>query len=335
MKNRWQTKRVGELCQVIGGGTPSKLGGPGLARLIHEIARFAGVDKFSTSGGNREVTIEANPEDVTPAAAAHWAEAGVNRVSLGVQSFDTGALEWMHRTHGSDAPRQAVEALRAAGIDDISVDLIFALPASVRRDWTRDIAQALELRPTHMSLYGLTVESKTPLGRWTARGEVIEAPEERYAEEFMEAHDRLRAAGFEHYEVSNYSLPGHRARHNSAYWSGVPYLGLGPSAHGFDGTTRRWNAPAYVDWTNRLQRGEDPREGDELLTLSERESELVYLGLRTSDGLHVRETELKTVTSWVEEGWASITGETLRLSASGWLRLDAIAATLTSIRSRS
>ncbi len=319
----------------LGGGTPSKLGGPGLARLIDEIGRSAGVDKFSTFSGHREITIEANPEDITSQSAALWAAAGVNRVSLGVQSFDPGALEWMHRGHGAAAPRQAVQSLRAAGINEISLDLIFALPAAVRRDWTRDLAQALELRPTHLSLYGLTVEPKTPLGRWTARGDVVEAPEERYAAEFMEAHEQLRGSGFEHYEVSNYCLPGHRAQHNSAYWSGVPYLGLGPSAHGFDGSTRRWNAPAYAEWASRVGRGEDPREGDELLTQSERDSEQVYLGLRTSGGLPLRENELTTVAPWIEQGWAAVTEGTLRLSAQGWLRLDAIAATLTSIRSRS
>lgn len=319
----------------LGGGTPSKLGGPGVARLLHELARSAGVEKFSTSGGEREITIEANPEDVTEEAASSWAAAGVNRVSLGVQSFDPAVLQWMHRSHGPNAPGDAVARLRDAGIDDVSVDLIFALPGSVTRDWQRDLAAALELRPTHVSLYGLTVESKTPLGRWTARGDVVEAPEERYADEFMEADRQLCGAGFDHYEVSNYGLPGHRAKHNSAYWSGASYLGLGPSAHGFDGHTRRWNAPAYVEWLARVGQGEDPREGDELLTAAERESEAVYLGLRTSDGLSVRENELKTVTPWIDAGWARLDRGSLKLSAQGWLRLDSIAASLTSIRSRS
>lgn len=319
----------------LGGGTPSKLGGAGISRLLHKIAALADVDNLSTSGGNREITIEANPEDVTPEAAALWAESGVNRVSLGVQSFDPDVLSWMHRGHGPDAPGRAVETLRAAGIDDISVDLIFALPGSVRRDWSRDLASALALRPTHLSLYGLTVESHTPLGRWTARGEVVEAPEDRYADEFMEAHRQLTEAGFEHYEVSNYGLPGRQARHNSAYWTGAPYLGLGPSAHGFDGATRRWNASAYVEWQNRLVRGEDPREGAELLTASDTSSEAVYLGLRTSNGLAVHENEMTTVTPWVEAGWGVLSQGQLRLTAQGWLRLDSIAAALTSIRSRS
>ena len=319
----------------LGGGTPSKLGGPGVARLIHEIARVAGVDEFSTLSGEGEITIEANPEDVSSEAAAQWAASGVNRVSLGVQSFHPEVLNWMHRSHGPEAPGEAVAKLRDAGIDDISVDLIFALPGSVTRDWQRDLAQALELRPSHVSLYGLTVEPRTPLGRWTARGEVVEAPEDRYAEEFMEAHRQLRGAGFDHYEVSNYALPGRRARHNSAYWSGAPYLGLGPSAHGFNGATRRWNAPAYVEWLARVGRGEDPREGAELLTPSERASEAAYLGLRTSDGLRIHENELTTVTPWIEAGWADLADSTLRLSAQGWLRLDSIAAALTSVRSRS
>ena len=319
----------------LGGGTPSKLGGAGLARLVHEIARVAGVDRFSTSGGEREITVEANPEDLSPEAAALWASAGVNRVSLGVQSFHPEVLSWMHRSHGPAAPREAVAMLRDAGIDDISIDLIFALPDNLVRDWQKDLAQALELQPTHVSLYGLTVESKTPLGRWTARGEVTEAPEDRYAEEFMEAHRHLGGAGFDHYEVSNYGLPGHRAKHNSAYWSGARYLGLGPSAHGFDGDARRWNVPAYAEWSARLGRGEDPQGGDELLTSSDRESEAVYLGLRTSHGLDIRDNELKTVTSWIDEGWATLENRTLKLSAQGWLRLDSIAAALTSIRSRS
>jgi oxygen-independent coproporphyrinogen III oxidase len=336
----------------LGGGTPSKLGGAGVARLLHEIRAIAGVNKFSTNADgvgssvdDLEVTLESNPEDVSPAAAAEWVAAGVNRVSLGVQSFDPAVLQWMHREHPPTRAAEAVRELRVAGVQEISADLIFSVPESLNRSWTSDLERVLELDVEHLSLYGLTVEPKTPLGRWTARGEVQEAPEERYEAEFLEAHDRLSTAGYEHYEVSNYARPGKRARHNSAYWTGVPYLGVGPSAHGFDGRVRRWNLPAYAEWLREVQAGRDPVAGEEDLGRGPVDSasgkasglapdilsdpaERVYLGLRTIDGLAIRDNELKMVTSWVYEGWASLEGDRLRLTPRGWLRLDALAAAL-------
>ena len=319
----------------LGGGTPSKLGGDGLAALVTSLrTQLLGLD-FSTFPHSVEVTAEANPEDVTRESAAAWARAGVNRISLGVQTFDPTVLSWMHRSHGPELVSGAVQLLRDAGIDNISLDLIFALPSGQVRDWTADLDRALSLRPTHVSLYGLTVEPHTPLGRWRDRGVVQEAPEERYESEFLEAHRTMVAAGFEHYEVSNFGLPGRRSRHNSSYWTGVPYLGVGPSAHGFDGRTRRWNTAAYAAWESAVGRGDDPVEGSEPIGEAEATAEGVYLGLRTTDGLTVRQNELKTVTSWVHQGWGSLDGPRLVLSAEGWLRLDAIAAALTSLRSHS
>ncbi len=319
----------------LGGGTPSKLGGAGIADLLSRLARFAGTDDFSTMPEGFELTIEVNPEDVDPASVAAWRAAGVNRVSMGVQSFDPEVLRWMHRQHTVEQVAAGVRALRDGGISDISVDLIFAVPSrsGVDRDWDADLDQALALEPTHVSIYGLTIEPRAPLGRWTARGEVAEAPEERYEQEFLRAHERLAAAGFEHYEVSNYGLPGHRAKHNSAYWTGVPYLGLGPAAHGFDGARRRWNAAAYTEWLRQVQAGRDPLEGDEELGEQERIAEAVYLGLRTRDGLNIRQNEWKEVTPWLDAGWASRHGDRLVLTPTGWLRLDALAAALTSLRS--
>ncbi|MCC7001535.1 MAG: radical SAM family heme chaperone HemW [Gemmatimonadaceae bacterium] len=319
----------------LGGGTPSKLGGEGVENLIDRLRSHFHVEKSDAESGAVEITIEVNPEDVTTDAAIHWQAAGVNRVSLGVQSFDPGVLAWMHREHGAEKPGQAVDILRSAGIEDVSVDLIFALPAHLSRSWSDDLDRALALRPTHVSLYGLTVEPKTPLGRWTERGEVVAADEERYESEFLEAHRTLAAAGFDHYEVSNYGLPGHRARHNSSYWEGVPYLGLGPAAHGFDGSVRRWNISAYAAWQDQVERGEDPLEGSELLSVENREAEQVYLGLRTTEGLDIRQNELKTVTSWVDSGWAVLRDARLKLTPLGWLRLDALAASLTALRSPS
>jgi oxygen-independent coproporphyrinogen-3 oxidase len=313
---------------------------PQISVVLGPCAGGAVVDELSTIG-NSEITIEVNPEDVTRESAAAWAAAGVNRASVGVQSFDPGVLKWMHREHSPEQAEFAVATLRAAGIHELSVDLIFAVPGSLGRDWEADLERALALGSDHLSVYGLTVEPRTPLGKWMARGEVTEAPEERYEAEFLRAHERLGAAGFEHYEVSTYSRPGKRARHNSAYWTGAGYLGLGPSAHGFDGTERRWNRPAYAAWLDAVGRGDDPLEGRETIGPPQRVAEEVYLGLRTTDGLIVRTAELESVTRWLAAGWGTLVsapgteGQRLVLSPTGWLRLDALAAALTSLRSPS
>ena len=318
----------------LGGGTPSKLGGAGVANLLHRLREFAGVEGSATSP--MEVTLEANPEDVSVEAVAAWRAAGVNRVSLGVQSFDPEVLRWMHRGHSPAEAKAAVRLIREGGIGAISLDLIFAIPDRVGAGrLASDLERALQLEPTHLSVYGLTVEPRTPLGRWTARGAVEEAPEERYAEEFLLAHAQLTAAGFEHYEVSSYARPGHRAVHNAAYWSGAPYLGLGPSAHGFDGQVRRWNTAAYAEWSDQVDRGIDPIGGSEVIGPAERLAEAVYLGLRTIDGLVRRAEDEDCIASWIEAGWGRRVGDRLVLTPDGWLRLDALAAALTSVRSRS
>jgi oxygen-independent coproporphyrinogen-3 oxidase len=311
----------------FGGGTPSRLGAAGMRRLTETIAARARL----TPGA--EVTIEANPDDVTAADAAVWRQAGINRVSLGAQSFDDAALAWMHRVHDARAIPAAMADLRLAGFEDVSVDLIFSLPEALGRDWERDIDLALGLGPEHVSLYGLTVESHAPLGKWVARGQVVEAPEERYEREFLVADESLSRAGFEHYEVSNFARPGKRARHNFAYWRGVPYAGVGPGAHEFNGSARRWNVGAYADWQRRLSGGVDPREGDETLTPDNRSAEAVYLGLRTVDGLALNESEATHARPWIEAGWARLSAGRLILTPRGWLRLDSLAADLALLRS--
>ncbi len=312
----------------LGGGTPSRLGGDGVRALLDTIRTVR--EPVRTA----ECTIEVNPEDVTAADARAWRAAGVNRISLGVQSFNDRVLTWMHRVHDASAAVRAINTLRDAGLTDVSVDLIFAVPNELERDWERDVALAMELQPTHLSLYGLTVEAGTPLGKWTARGAVHEAPEEAYEREFLHAHASLTAAGFEHYEVSNYGLPNHRARHNSAYWQGVPYLGLGPSAHGFDGSSRRWNTEAYALWEQQLARRVDPVGGLEKLSAENRVAESVYLGLRTSEGLRLHDAERELVRPWEEAGWVFYAPSgRLRCTALGWLRLDSLASALTAHRS--
>jgi oxygen-independent coproporphyrinogen-3 oxidase len=330
LRTRFGALPSGEVDTIyFGGGTPSRLGGEGLARALALIERH-----FPRASG-AEITAEANPEDVTPAAAEAWRAAGINRLSLGSQSFDDRALAWMHRTHDAGAIGRAAATAREAGIGNLSLDLIFALPEELGRDFERDVRRVLELRPDHVSLYGLTVESGTPLGRWVARGVTVEQPEEGYESDFLIAHRLLTDAGFEHYEVSNYGQPGRRSKHNSAYWSGVPYVGVGPAAHGFDGSARRWNLRGYAAWRDAAESRVDPMEGEERLTDANRAAEAVYLGLRSDAGLMLVDADQSLVAPWIAAGWATQAPDgRLRCTPEGWLRLDALAAALTHHRSR-
>ncbi len=304
----------------FGGGTPSHIDPAGIGALLEGIARRR------TVAAGAEITLEANPDDVTPARAAAWRAAGVNRISLGVQSLDPAVLAWMHRTHTAGQVGPAVEALRDAGFEDISLDLIFGLPAALGRDWERDLALAFALEPEHLSLYGLTVEAHTPLGRWTERGEVTPVDEERYAAEFLAADRALAREGYEHYEVSNAARPGRRARHNGAYWRRAPFIGLGPSAHSGAGRRRQWNLREWSAYERAIAEGRSAVDGVEELTPEAVELEEVYLGLRTVDGLPADRLPPETVTAWTEAGWAVPTPGRIRLTAEGWLRLDALAA---------
>ena len=312
----------------VGGGTPSKLGADGVQKLLDVVRARAPLDSEA------EVTIEANPEDVTVEVVRAWREAGVNRISLGVQSFDDAVLKWMHRTHDPATAVRAVESARVGGIDNISIDLIFATPSVPARSWANDIERAIQLDVPHVSAYGLTVEPRTPLGRWVARHEVGEPAEDVFEENFLRAHASFSAAGFEHYEVSNYGRPGRHSRHNWAYWRRQPYGGLGPSAHEFDGETRSWNVEAYARWMSRVVAGASSVEDSERLTPNQIMAECTYLGLRTKGGLALSSEECEHIQPWIASRWATVSERQLRLTAEGWLRLDALAADLTHFRSR-
>lgn len=312
----------------LGGGTPSALG-----EDVGELMSL--LREFMQPMPDAEITLESNPEHVDRARATVWRQSGITRVSLGAQSFEARVLDWMHRTHSVDDIGRAVDATKRAGIENVSLDLIFALPGMLERDWEADLSRALSLHPAHISLYGLTVEPSTPLAHWIARGETSPADDAVYATEFLEAHDRATAAGFEHYEVSNFATPGNRSRHNSAYWTGEPYAGLGPSAHEFDGIKRRWNQSAYTAWLTALKSGMDPVSGAEHLTDENRETEAVYLGLRTADGLVIETGDEPVIDSWIAQRWVERRAARAVLTPQGWLRLDALAADLTYARSRS
>jgi oxygen-independent coproporphyrinogen III oxidase len=304
----------------LGGGTPSRLAVGAVAALVDTIGR----NRIIEAGA--EITLEANPDDVTLESAQGWRAAGVSRISLGVQSFDPAVLAWMHRTHTSEQVPKAVAALRKAQIENLSLDLIFGLPAELGRDWSRDLAFALELQPEHLSLYGLTVEPHTPLGHWTERGAVGPVDEERYALEFLQAHGALTSQGYDHYEVSNAARPGYRARHNSAYWQRAPFIGLGPAAHSGHGRERRWNVRDWSAYRRAVAAGLSPLDTREVLDREAMELEQLYLGLRTSDGIDPDQLSPEHTRAWEAAGWAEVTSDRVTLTPEGWLRLDGLVA---------
>ncbi|HYW08221.1 MAG TPA: radical SAM family heme chaperone HemW [Longimicrobium sp.] len=306
----------------VGGGTPSMLAPGAMAELRDRLRPFAEWD------GAAEWTCEANPESFTPEIAADWRAAGVNRISLGAQTFHEPSLRWMGRLHGVDGPRRAMDAARGAGFDNVSVDLIFALPARLGRDWGADLYHALALEPEHVSLYGLTAETAAPLGRWVKEGRETMADEDSYADEYLLAHERLTGAGFRHYEVSNFGLPGRHSRHNGVYWTGAPYAALGPGSHAFYPPTRRWNVRGWDAYRDAVAAARLPIEEEETVDEPTRALERTWLELRTDAGyplVGAAPAELRLAELWTEHGWARLESGVLRLTAEGWLLLDRLA----------
>jgi oxygen-independent coproporphyrinogen III oxidase len=217
----------------------------------------------------------------------------------------------------------------------VSIDLIFGLPDHLGRDWLADLRKVVELSPEHVSLYGLTAEPGAPLGRRVAEGRERLADEDRYADEYLLAHETLTAAGYEHYEVSNFARPGYRSRHNSIYWTGAPYAAAGPGAHSFAPPLRRWNVRSWAAYRELLEAGLLPVDDEEAIGETIDGLERIWLGLRTSDGLPLgsnRAAELRLVEGWVAGGLASLSDEHVRLTPEGWLLLDRLAVDLDGAR---
>lgn len=311
----------------VGGGTPSLLGPDAMVGL----ARVLGDERTQ---GVLEWTAEANPESLTDEVASAWRRAGVDRLSLGTQSFDEKVLRWMGRLHGPSGTEAAVAAARGAGIANLSVDLIFGLPPELERDLDADLDRLLRLDVPHVSLYGLTAEPATRLGRDVRSGRTAMPDDERYRDEYLRAVERLQDEGYEAYEVSNFARPGHRSRHNAHYWSGRAYLGLGNSAHGYLPPERRWNLRDWSAYASAVAEGRLPVAERETLTEPAQRLERVWLGLRTDRG--IPESALETpaaralVSRWRSAGLAhgADATERVRLTPTGWLVLDRLAVDL-------
>ena len=294
----------------LGGGTPSQLPASLLNRLI------AGLRQVLHLSDVEEFTVEANPDDVTPGWCGAVRSLGVNRVSMGVQSFENKILRLIGRRHTA---RQAVEAvgnLRDAGIENISIDLIFGLPGQTVATWSDSVRQAIALKPQHISAYGLTYEEGTRLWHQREHGEVVEVPEEQCIEMYRILVEQLQRAGYEHYEISNFALPGCHSRHNSSYWNDTPYLGLGAAAHSYDGTVRRYNPHDLRQYMSKVMTGEVACEQEEL-TRWERYDERVMLGLRTARGVDANGLRR----DFGEQAWQHFVLEARRHVALGNLRV--------------
>lgn len=294
----------------LGGGTPSQLPLPLLSRLITGLRERLDLEAVE------ELTVEANPDDVTPEWCSAVSQLGVNRVSMGVQSFEGPILRLIGRRHTARQAVEAVANLRQAGIDNISIDLIFGLPGQTLESWTATVRQAIDLKPQHISAYGLTYEEGTRLWHQRERGEVTEVPEEQCLEMYRILVDALQSAGYEHYEVSNFALPGYRSCHNSSYWNDTPYLGLGAAAHSYDGRVRRYNPHDLQRYISKITAGETAFEQEEL-TPWERYDERVMLGLRTSDGVDAERLRQ----DFGDDAWQHFTGEASKHITAGHLRV--------------
>ena len=263
----------------FGGGTPSLLSVEQLAGLKRRVEELFDCSHLG------EVTLEANPDDLTAPYLEGLRKAGFNRLSIGVQSFDDEELRWMNRRHTAQRAEEAVREARAAGFENLTLDLIFGVPGFGEEVLRRNLERVLALEPEHISAYHLTIEPDTALGRKEARGELCAVEESISEREYALVHETLTRAGYDHYEISNYARPGFRARHNSAYWQGREYLGIGPAAHSFDGRSRRWS----LDTVESYASGREFRFEQELLTERDRLNEYLMTHLRTAEGISFRE----------------------------------------------
>ena len=296
LSDEWQDRYVDALCRemdlrstisediatiYLGGGTPSLLSEANLLKLFTHINEVYGLDHV------QEVTIECNPDDITDAFCHTLQLLPVNRVSLGAQTFDAERLRFLQRRHTALQVNEAIDRLRQNRIDNISLDLMFGFPEQTTAQWSADIDHALALRPEHISAYSLMIEEGTPLFKRIEKGElrIGKNAEETSRQMYELLTDRLANAGYEHYEISNWSLPGHRSRHNSSYWNDTPYIGLGAAAHSYDLKTRSWNTADLRSYVEAINLGQRPCESEEIDEVTHY-NDIITTSLRTRKGLH-------------------------------------------------
>lgn len=269
----------------LGGGTPSLLSHKNLNKILKSVHRHF------TFRQDAEVTIECNPDDLDPIYLRELKRLGFNRLSIGVQSFIERDLELMRRSHDSKQANRSVRDAAAAGFNNLTIDLIYGIPGQTQEEWEENLIQAISLPVTHLSAYHLTFEPGTVFDHWRKKGKVIPVHEKESVALFQSLRGQMLSAGFEHYEISNFARDGKRSEHNLLYWSGAPYMGIGPSAHSFDGIRRIWNPSSLKDYMEVVSKGEGFSESEHL-TLEDQYHDYLITSLRTrwgADPHHIRE----------------------------------------------
>ncbi len=316
----------------FGGGTPSLLPVADLQRLIDKAASVFGI------ADSAEITLEANPDDLTAAKLRDLRTLGINRLSIGIQSFHEPHLRWMNRAHNAEDALGCVAKAQQAGFDNISIDLIYAIPAATHEIWEKDLQTAIALDVRHISAYCLTIEERTAFGNWLKKGNMRPIDDEFAARQFEMMTQALTAAGFEHYEISNFAKPGHYSRHNSNYWKKGTYIGIGPSAHSYNGQQRSYNVANNAQYIKAIGAGQLPADTE---TLSRRDhiNEYLMTSLRTQWGcdLHwlktnydydLQQAQAAYLQQLIADRQAVLSDQYLILTNKGRLLADSIALEL-------
>lgn len=316
----------------LGGGTPSQLSRENFEQIFTTIQRVYGLEHC------REITLEANPDDLTPEYLEGLSTLPFNRISMGIQTFDDATLKLLNRRHNASQAIQAVENCRRYGFKNISIDLIYGLPGENTERWKKDLNQAIRLNVEHISAYHLTYEEGTPIYKMLQKHRVEEVDEESSVHFFSTLMDKLKAAGYEHYEISNFCRPGMYSRHNTSYWQGVKYLGCGPSAHSFDGASREWNCASLKDYMAGIESGNRQYEAEER-DANTRYNEFVITSIRTQWGIPLQRLQeefgkelteycMNLAQPYLESGKLEIKENAIRLTRDGIFISDSIMSDL-------
>lgn len=312
----------------FGGGTPSHVGWASVSKFLNICRELFRVER------DAEVTLEANPDDITEENLVKWKEIGITRISLGTQSFRDERLRFMGRAHDAGQALRSIDLIAKAGFASWSIDLIYGLPQMTMAEWDEQLTIALDHGMPHLSAYCLTVEPRTVLAHQVKKNTVSMPGDDDQSAQFDRLMERMEAAGFDHYEISNFGRPGHWSRHNTSYWEGVPYLGIGPSAHSFNGRERRWNVANNARYVEAMSAGA-PYWESEMLTAAQRTNEALLTGLRTSAGVAVARLEVdalsrnsSAVERYVSSGQLVLRNGRLVLTKAGRHFADRIASDL-------